>query len=79
VDGTNNRSGTIRKYARLKVNYQNKEKILWFFVTDLGRDRIIFGLPWFKHFDPKINWKKGTLESPMMAKTMNALLTEANP
>jgi hypothetical protein len=35
-----------------------------FFITNLGDPRIIFGYPWLYHFQPQINWRKGTIEGP---------------
>jgi len=35
-----------------------------FFVTSLGRDRFLFGYPWFKAFKPNIDWEAGTLKGP---------------
>ena len=33
-----------------------------FYVTNLGRDRIILGHPWFREFNPTVDWKQNTLE-----------------
>jgi hypothetical protein len=32
--------------------------MLKFLIVDLGRDRIILGYPWFREFNPEINWPK---------------------
>ena len=35
-----------------------------FFVTNLGRDRMLFGYPWFKKFKPDIDWETSELKGP---------------
>jgi hypothetical protein len=48
-----------------------------FFVTNLGKDRIILGYPWFEAFNPKIDWKEGRLLGPRMElKTTGAINQE---
>jgi hypothetical protein len=32
-----------------------------FYVTNLGRDRLILGHEWFKTFNPQIDWKHNML------------------
>jgi hypothetical protein len=41
-----------------------KERVQTFFITNLGDPRIIFGYPWLYHFQPQINWRKGTIDRP---------------
>jgi hypothetical protein len=69
VDGTTNRAGQINRYANLQFNYEGKMKELPVFVTNLGRDRIILGLPWFQEFEPTISWKNGGLLGKLTVKT----------
>ena len=33
-----------------------------FFITHLGKQEIILGLPWLEREDPNISWKKRTLK-----------------
>src|ERR1700689_301414 len=33
-----------------------------FYVANLGRDRLILGHPWFKQFNPSIDWRTNTLQ-----------------
>ncbi len=35
-----------------------------FYETSLGKDRIIFGYPWLKTFNPQIDWEKGKVMMP---------------
>jgi len=58
VDGTMNWSGTITRACNLLVTQGNKKEQTRFYVTNLGRDRMLFGYPWFKKFNPNINWEK---------------------
>jgi len=46
------------------ISKGNVRKSLRFFITNLGRDRFIFGYPWFKAFKPDINWEDGMLRGP---------------
>jgi len=64
VDGTLNRHGTITHACDLLVTKGNKRERQRFYVTNLGRDRLLFGYPWFKIFKPEIDWEKGTLLGP---------------
>jgi len=35
-----------------------------FYETSLGEDRIIFGYPWLRTFNPRVDWEKGKVEMP---------------
>jgi hypothetical protein len=74
VDGTTNRAGQINRYAYLLFEYNGKTKNLPVFVTNLGRDRIILGLPWFQELEPTISWKQGELLGKLMVKTSSKVL-----
>jgi hypothetical protein len=74
VDGTTNRAGQINRYANLQFNYDGKTKDLPVFVTNLGRDRIILGLPWFQELEPTVSWKKGELLGNLTVKTSSKVL-----
>src|SRR6267154_6472184 len=69
VDGTPNRAGTISRYSNLECTYEKKQTKLPFYITNLGRDRIIFGMPWFQSFDPTISWKEPNLQGTMILRT----------
>ena len=64
VDGTLNRHGTIDRACDLLVTRGNKKARQRFYVTNLGRDRFILGYPWFREFQPDINWADGMLRGP---------------
>jgi hypothetical protein len=46
VDRTENKQGTIRYYTDLKLQVNGKTDIEQFFITGLGNQKIILGLPW---------------------------------
>jgi predicted aspartyl protease len=74
VDGTTNRAGQINRYANLRFDYNRKIKDLPVFVTNLGRDQIILGLPWFQELEPTISWKQGELLGKLSVKTSSKVL-----
>jgi hypothetical protein len=74
IDGTMNRAGQINRYANLQFNYEGKTKELPIFVTNLGRDRIILGLPWFQELKPIISWKNGELLGELTVRTSSRVL-----
>jgi len=47
---------------------------LQFLITNLGKDKVILGYPWFTAFEPKIQWREATLEEeyqPVVITTIN--------
>ena len=74
VDGTKNKAGLISRYATITVLLKNKKKSLPFYITNLGKDRIILGMTWFKALNPEINWEKGKLLGPLLLQTVNAIV-----
>jgi hypothetical protein len=73
VDGTRNSGGTVEKYVHLYITQGQKEERLKFFVTNLGRDRIILGFPWLAAFNPEINWAEGLIKGPKIQFKTTAL------
>ncbi len=74
VDGTLNQDGNITHYTDLQVKTGKETYILRFLITNLGRDEVILGYPWFTAFEPKIRWKEATLEEeyqPVVITTIN--------
>ena len=74
VDRTENQLGQITRYANLQLTYNNTTQDTPFYVTNLGRDRILLGLPWFKEFEPTIDWKAGKQKGTMMMKTTSRVV-----
>src|SRR5580692_6579425 len=78
VDGTRNKNGDIEHYTDLEMQTGNQRTWLWFFLTDLGEQKVILGYPWFVATQPKIDWARGWLESdqlPLILRTRIALQT----
>ena len=73
VDGTKNKAGLISKYAEITISLGTKKKKLPFYVTNLGKDRIILRMTWFKNLQPQINWENGTLAETLSLQTKGAL------
>jgi hypothetical protein len=63
IDGTLNKAGTITHFCNLTVRTENHSQTLSFYVANIGSDRMIFGHPWFKVFNPVINWATNTLSN----------------
>jgi hypothetical protein len=61
----------------LRFDYNGKTKDLLVFVTNLGRDRIILGLPWFQELELTISWKQGELLGNLTVK-MSLKVLEIN-
>jgi hypothetical protein len=72
IDGTPNKSGEITHSINLYVQLGNKEQRIRFFVTNLGKDRMILGHPWLRTFNPQINWEKGNLQGKLKISTTAA-------
>jgi hypothetical protein len=61
VDGTENKWGTINAYVNLEFTLGEWEFKERFYVTGLGKQKIILGFPWLHKYNPIINWKKGEI------------------
>ena len=64
VDGTLNKTGTIRKYVDLPININGRKTTERLLVTGLGKLRIILGFPWLNEQNPVIDWKLGMVSFP---------------
>jgi hypothetical protein len=72
VNGTLNQAGEIMHFCILKTKLGQKEKAQKFYITNLGKDRIILGYPWLQDYNPQINWTEGTVEGqPLHISTVN--------
>jgi len=56
IDGTTNKTGSLKYYVDLQVQTGTKCTDMHFFLTDLGDHKIILGYPWFAANQPKIDW-----------------------
>ena len=59
VDGTNNKQGTICFYTDLDIKISDQTFQERFYITGLGNQKVILGLPWLRKHNPEINWEKG--------------------
>ena len=62
VDGTENKKRMIKNYINLQFSLNGKEFQEQFYVTGLGKQKVILGLPWLRKHNPEINWQTGKLE-----------------
>jgi len=67
VDGTENKKGKITHYCWLRILYNGKQKLQKFFLTSLGKDRMILGYPFLQEFNPQIDWTEGELKDGTVA------------
>jgi hypothetical protein len=61
VDGTENKRGTIKSYVDLQIKIGDRLFDEHFYVTGLGKQKIILGFPWLKKHNPMINWQTGLI------------------
>ncbi len=59
----------------LQVRTGQETQILWFLITNLGKDEVILGYPWFTAFEPNICWREATLEEEYQL----VVITTINP
>ena len=62
VDGTYNENGAITERCLIPFRIKDKTMTEWFYVTTIGDQDLILGLPWLEKHNPIINWKEKTLE-----------------
>jgi hypothetical protein len=61
IDGSLNEAGSITHKVRLSLKIGSDKEKFDFFVTSLGPEKVILGLPWLRHRNPAINWQAGTM------------------
>ena len=62
VDGTENKKGTIKYFASLEFSLKEKNFKEQFYVTGLGKQKVILGFPWLKKSNLEINWQTSKLK-----------------
>ena len=62
VDGTENKKGTIKSYVDLEFQIGHKKFKGQFYVTGIGKQKIILEFPWLNKYNLIINWKKGGIK-----------------
>jgi len=63
VDGTTNKTGSLKYYVDLQVQMGTKCTDMRFFLAELGDHKVILGYPWFVANQPKINWVQGWIDT----------------
>jgi hypothetical protein len=58
MDGTENKWGTISSFVNLKFKLGDQKFNKWFYVTGLGKQKIILRSPWLHKYNLIIDWKK---------------------
>ena len=75
VDGTTNKSGELKYFTDLEVQTGPNRSKLRFFLMDLGENKAILRYSWFAAVQPKIDWKRGWIDSsqlPIILRANNA-------
>ena len=62
VDGSLNKSGSIREEVDIILTFQNHTERTTFAVTDLGDKDAILGHTWLYHHNPEIDWRTGEVK-----------------
>ena len=61
-----NKNGEITHYCDLLVKQGQKKLRQQFYVTNIGKDDFILGYPWFRGFNPDVNWAINQLKGPQV-------------
>ena len=75
VNGTENKSGELQYYTDLQVQTGTSYTNLCFYLAELGEQKAIMGYPWFAAAQPKIDWKRGSIDHtqlPIILQANNA-------
>ena len=71
IDGTENKQGKLTHYCWLRIVQGERTKLQRFYITSLGRDRLILGYPFLYEFNPSIDWRQGRIRGePMLLQSM---------
>jgi len=77
IDRTYNQSGSVKSFIDLLISHEGRKVTQWFYVTNLGSDKMILGYPWLQAFNPDIDWPNCKLIGPTIK--MEMLLHARNP
>jgi len=59
VDGTNNSRGAITHQVECNVYYKGHIERIRMDICNLGKIKVILGMPWLVAHNPEINWEMG--------------------
>jgi hypothetical protein len=76
VDGTQNRHRQITHYTDLEVQTGDQTQTMQFFLTNLGKQKVILGYPWFAAVQPIIDWAKGWIAYKQLPVVIKAKLRQ---
>jgi len=62
VDGTNNSGRAIIHQVEANVYYKGHIERIRIDICDLGKTKIILGMPWLAAHNPEINWETGEIK-----------------
>jgi hypothetical protein len=75
VDGTPNCTGDLKYYTDLATRTGHSTRMLCYFLSNLGDNKVILGYPWFTAAQPKIDWARGWIthdQLPIVLRTSDA-------
>jgi len=62
VDGTANSGGAIMHQVEYNVFYKGHMERMRMDICDLGKTKVILGIPWLAAHNPEINWETGEVK-----------------
>ena len=65
VDGTQNQQGTIRWKAKTNLTIKDHSDPIKLMILRLSKPRVIFGMPWLKKWNPRIDWSCLSMTIPL--------------
>src|SRR6266567_1815966 len=71
VDGTPNKFGKVDCAADLTFRFKRKSYTQPFYITDLGENHMLLGMPFLFATGPNINWTKGKIKGKVEASTID--------
>src|SRR5580692_9500922 len=66
IDGMPNANGHIHSYTNLEMQMGQQRTKLCFFLTNIGKSKIILGYPWFAAMQPNIDWARGWIDADQL-------------
>jgi len=61
VDRTKNKTGTIKYWTNIRVTLGERMETIKFYITGLGRQKMILGITWHQQANPNINYQNNTI------------------
>ena len=65
IDGTKNSKGTICWNAKTILTLEDHSDPIELMILQLSKPRVIFGMPWLKKWNPRINWNYLSMTLPL--------------